>query len=279
MNRFFIPLLTMFALSPAARSQVVLLSGTYSQNFDSAGGGLPDGWFVYTGANTSSLGTPAVFSTAATAWGSTTGQFANMASAQGLAGTETSTQQAGASNRSPGIRQTGSFGDPGASFDFNFSSLGLRITSLSLDAMMLSVQPRSTGWTIQYGIGASPTVWTTFAGGTYSDPGIFGTTTLALSGFGTDLDNQASAWIRVAALGASTGSGNRDTFGVDNFSLTASTIPEPSACLFMTAAIALLRLARHPPGRAAQAPKNARQTGSRIRAFARESSYGAKQAR
>jgi len=87
---------------------------------------------------------------------------------------------------------------------------------------MLSVQTRSTTWTIQYGIGASPTSFTTL-GSTYSDPASFGTTTRSFTtGDLVGINNQTSVWFRVVALTASSGTGSRDTFGIDNFSLTFS---------------------------------------------------------
>jgi hypothetical protein len=94
---------------------------------------------------------------------------------------------------------------------------------------MLSVQDRSTVWSVQYGIGASPSSFTTLA--TFSDPGIFGSTTLTIPGatLGAALDNQAQAWFRVVALAASTGSGSRDSFAIDNFAITA--VPEPTTAL------------------------------------------------
>ena len=54
----------------------------------------------------------------------------------------------------------------------------------------------------------------------FSDPGSFGTATRTIS-FGTALDDRdQNVWIRVAALDAATGSGSRDTFGIDNFELS-----------------------------------------------------------
>lgn len=82
---------------------------------------------------------------------------------------------------------------------------------------MLHEQTRSTTWTIDYAVGNSPSSFTAL--GTYPDPGNFGTTTVTYN-LGTDADNQTNnVWIRVVALSASTGSGSRDTFGIDNFIL------------------------------------------------------------
>ncbi|HEY4301292.1 MAG TPA: immunoglobulin domain-containing protein, partial [Candidatus Didemnitutus sp.] len=207
--------------SPA---QVALASGSYVQNFDSIGSGLPAGWTVTTGATASSLGSAVALNTTATSWATSTGQFANFAAADNdgapFTGTEAVATQSAATDRALGLRQTGAVGDPGAAINFNFSTVGQQVTSISFLAQMLSVQTRSTIWSVQYGVGAAPSTWTTLA--TYSDPGVFGSTTINLAGFGPALDNQASAWIRVVALTVSTGSGSRDTFGIDDFTIVTS---------------------------------------------------------
>ena len=201
-------------------AQVALGSGTYTQTFDSIGSGLPAGWSVYTAATASSLGTVATLNTTAVAWSSSTGQWANYASATGFTGTEAAAVQAAATNRALAIRQTGAVGDPGASANFFFSTIGQQVTSVSFTAQMLSVQARSTVWSLQYGLGATPASWTTIA--TYSDPGVFGSTTITGSGFGTALDNQGNVWLRIVALTASTGASSRDTFGIENFTIATS---------------------------------------------------------
>jgi hypothetical protein len=86
---------------------------------------------------------------------------------------------------------------------------------------MLSVQSHSTVWTVDYAVGNSPTNFIPLAA--YTDPGVFGATHTNIS-LGTALDNKGSnVWIRIVALSGSTGSGTRDTFGVDNVSLSWTT--------------------------------------------------------
>ena len=83
---------------------------------------------------------------------------------------------------------------------------------------MLSVQPRSTTFTIQIGVGATPT-WTTLT--TYGDNATFSTSPFTFTGTQLSaLSGQANAWIRIVALTASSGSGNRDTIGLDDVSLS-----------------------------------------------------------
>lgn len=204
------------AVASSLPAQVPLVSGVNAENFDGVAAGLPAGWSVRTGASNASLGNPASFNTAAISWSDTGGGYKNMAAADsGLLSTATTAQQAAATDRLVGVRQTGSFGEPGAALAFNFSTTGLQVTSISFSAQMLSVQPRSTTWTLQYGVGAVPASWVNLA--VFPDPGVFGVTPISVSGFGNALDNQASVWVRVVALAQSVNSGNRDSFGVDDF--------------------------------------------------------------
>src|SRR5262249_15182134 len=153
--------------------------------------GLPAGWSLRTNATATSPGVAVAFTTNTTSWSSTSGQFANYASTvntgTNFLGNESSAIQSACTNRGPGLRQTGTFGDPGAAFVFQIqNTLGLANFELTVDLNMLSVQTRSNSWTIDYGLGNSPAsftpVWTN------SDPGVFGTTTRTVS-FGSALDN------------------------------------------------------------------------------------------
>lgn len=247
MNRFspgLLVCLIMVAASPA-RAQTTITASGYSQDFDSLGAGLPANWTVRTGATGSSLGTDvsgASFAMAATSWATTTGNFRNVASAlnSGAGSTDSTGTQGGYTNRALGVRQTASFGDSGAAFTFNLSTTGVALTGLQFSAQILSSQANSTTWTLQYGLGTSPTAFTTI--GTFSDPGAFGATSIVASGLGTALNNQSSAWLRVVALTATSAGGTRDTFAIDNFQITATAIPEPSTCAVILGGAALAGL-------------------------------------
>jgi predicted extracellular nuclease len=203
----------------------------YVETFDGIGSGLPSGWTVNTGATATSLGTPASFSTTPIDWANTSGAFKNFASANNAgfnASTPAATQNS-APDRALGIRQTGGFGDPGAAFTYQRNTTGETITAISFDAQMLSVQTRSTTWTLQYGVGANPTSFVTLA--TYTDPGTWGNTNISVTLSPTqsaEVSNQPSVFFRIVALSASTGSGSRDSFGIDNFTLTGGG-PPPTA--------------------------------------------------
>ena len=192
-----------------------------SQDFNALGSGLPTGWTTRTGATSSTLGTAAAFTATAIDWAAFSGAFKNLASANGLTSTATIADQAGSADRALGIRQTGAYGDSGAAFTYQFSTTGQDVTSLSVDLQMLSVQARSTSWTLQVASGETPTAWTTID--TFVDPAVFGSTTrnytVGANGDLSLLSNQNNAWFRVVALSAATGSGSRDTFAIDNFRL------------------------------------------------------------
>ncbi|MBM3864080.1 MAG: hypothetical protein FJ385_09085, partial [Verrucomicrobia bacterium] len=200
------------------KAQVTLPEGTtYTQDFDGINTALPAGWSVRTGANATSLGTAATFSTSKIQWTDTAGAFKNFASADGGASADAATTQSGRTDRALGIRQTGSFGDPGAAFTLQLANtLGKTGFNLAMKHQILSVQSRSTVWTVQYSLNG--TSWTDL--GTYSDPAAFGSTNGSYS-FGSAIDNQpGSIYLRVVALGAATGSGSRDSYAIDDVVLT-----------------------------------------------------------
>lgn len=217
----------MLFLAASSPAQVVLTGTNYTQNFDGIGAGLPVGWSVRTGATASGLGTAAAFNSAQVSWSSTTGQFANHASTVSDYGTNflgTELLPVSATNRCPAIRQTGSLGDPGAAFVLQVAdTIGITDLSLSLDLNLLRSNGYSTTWTVDYAVGNTPSVFTSLAA--FSDPGGFGATRLANLSLNADANNQAqNVWIRVVALAAATGSGSRDTLGIDNISLMYSNV-------------------------------------------------------
>lgn len=236
MKALLYPALLMLALVAPASGQLTLTGTSYSQDFNGIGSGLPTGWGVYTGASSSSQGTAGAFSGSAVSWATTTGGFRNVASATGLTSLSDATAQSNSTDRALGIRQTAAFGDPGASFQLNFVSTGLNVTSLSVDLMMLSVQTYSTTWSLQWS--ADGIAWSTLD--TWADTGTFGSTTKSFSEASlSGLSNLSNGYFRVAALTAATGTGSRDTIGIDNFSLTYTVVPEPSTYALLFGVCAL----------------------------------------
>ncbi|MBL7710851.1 MAG: hypothetical protein JNL13_00230, partial [Chitinophagaceae bacterium] len=147
------------------------LSGTvYRQDFDSLQAGLPEGWETDTNAKAASLGGAAMLNgtpSSSTRWNNAGGGFKNVASANGFAGYKAATAdlQLAATDRALGVRQTGSFGDPGAAFTFLIDhTFRLRDFELNFKLQTLdSNSGRSTEWLVQYAIGDSPVAFTTQA--------------------------------------------------------------------------------------------------------------------
>jgi len=144
------------------------------------------------------------------------------------------TYQTNEPNRCLGIRQVSTTYDPGASFVLKLA------TTLPYDNFKMSVDlinldptaPRATTWNLQYGI-ADPVygVPTAFQGiGGFSasfvnNPGSNHVTTLKnyslANGTINNIDGQV--WLRIVTLATSSGTGNRETFAIDNFGLTWTT--------------------------------------------------------
>lgn len=202
----------------------------YFENFNSIFDieGLQQWWTVRTDATATYEGNIAAFTWTGVNWGVSSPLFRNCASTTSnygtnFIGTESTTIQTNCIDRAPAVRQTGTTGiDPGAAFVLRIlNTTGKSKFRLSLDFLMLYVFTNSsTVWTVDYAIGNSPTEFIPKA--TYSDPGVFGATHMEIPFYSALNDKGSNVWIRIVALDKSTGSGNRDTFGIDNVSLTWS---------------------------------------------------------
>ncbi len=214
--------------SQSVQGQLTLSGTNYIQNFNAISNGLPVGWSVRINATTNSLGTITTnYSAGGKTWADTGGEFGNCASTVANSGTnfngsESTTIQGSCTNRALAIRQTGTFGDPGAAFVLQIANtVGLSNLTFSVDLCMLRTNGYVTVWTIQYAVGNPPVSFTSL--GTYTDASVFGPTTQTYS-LGTDANGSSSnVWIRIAALSAAAGSGSRATFGLDNFSISWTT--------------------------------------------------------
>lgn len=207
-------------------AQITLGPSPYQQDFNSISSGLPAGLSVRTGSTATSLGTSVAFTTTAVAWNNTSGGFKNFASATDLSGTATSVQQSSSSNRSLGIRQTGTLGDPGAAFVMQIANTtNLKDFELSFKLQSLDASsPRTTTWRVDYGLGSNPASFTAaVASGALTTGGnTFANNTVTVD-FGNSLDNKnETIWIRIVAITPSTGSGNRPSSAIDDLSLSYS---------------------------------------------------------
>lgn len=228
-----LPVILALFTSSFAFAQITLGPSPYNQDFNSIASGLPTGFTVRTGATVTVLGTVQAYSGTAVLWNNTSGAFKNFASATDLTSTANSTAQSNSLNRSLGVRQIGSLGDPGAAFvlqlanttDLHDFELVFKLQSLDVTS------PRQTTWRVDYGFGASPASFTVGSTGVLTTGGSTFTSNTVTVDFGNSLDNQAdNVWIRIVTVTASTGSGNRPSTGIDDLSLTytSGTTPTPS---------------------------------------------------
>jgi trimeric autotransporter adhesin len=241
------------ASSSSSFGQIVLSGSSYTENFNSLGTAtpgpttLPTGVSVRTGANATSVGTAISINTSGTplsgsmntapsSWTVTNGAGLNVASATGLVGNETGTIQAAQTNRAIAIRQSGSFGDPGAAITFQIqNTVGFADLNLSLALQTVRNDPRETIYTVRYGLGDNPATFTQL-GSTYTTSA-FNTTPFSATLPGEVNDQNQALFIQIVALSGSTGSGNRDMFAVDDFQLTYAPVPEPTSVLAVAAAV------------------------------------------
>ena len=235
------PLLTLLGVTASlafgslrAQAQATLGASPYLETFDGLGTALPTGFRIYTGATAGSLGTAATLTTAATAWNNTAGAFKNFASAN-IGGAATAAAQTAATDRALGVRQTGTLGDPGASFVFQVANTSGR-TDFALTFKLQSLDaasPRTATWTVDYGLGAAPTSFTALGSGTTGGSS-FGNNTVTVS-FGTALDdNSGPVTIRISTLAATLGSGNRPSSAIDDFQLSWKTPTATTPVLTVT---------------------------------------------
>ena len=203
--------------------QITLNSSPFIEDFNSIASGLPTGVTVKSSATATTFGADATLNPNASAWNVASSGFRNSASATGLTATADIAAQAAVSNRALAVRQTGSFGDPGASFVFQIANTNNR-TAFNLNFKLQSLDnasPRNAIWTVEYAFGDAPTSFiNSNATGVLTVGGsAFSNNTISVN-FGNALDNKAKVWIRISTLTASTGSGNRPTTAIDDFNLS-----------------------------------------------------------
>lgn len=216
-----------------SQGQVALQNTPYTQNFDGIGAGLPVGWTVRTGSSMSDLGTAASFTSANTSWATSSGNFRNAASGIGLTSDANTSTQSAATNRALALRQTGAFGDNGAAFLLQLENTsGKANFSLSFSLQSLdAASPRTANWLLQVAKGASPASFTTVSTlpASITTGGISFATQTVTANLSNLIDDEATpVWIRIVTLSATTGSGNRPTTAVDDFSLSWTSTNAPA---------------------------------------------------
>ena len=240
-------LLLSIAVSALSANAQLYLSGTgpYTQSFNAISSSLPSGWFGYTDAGPSAMGSvwsyngSASFGVYDTTNAGCVGAvnaagFKNFASATVAGASDTCSVQQGYTDRAFGVRQAkntatsanGHFFDSGAAFVFRLANTS-GMTGVNVGFRLQSLDTTSTRivkWKLQYGVGSNPTTFTdvattpsllTTGGGLWKNDSV-------TASFGTGLDNITSGnvIIRLVTLDYSSGSGNRPSTAIDNFSMS-----------------------------------------------------------
>jgi endonuclease/exonuclease/phosphatase family metal-dependent hydrolase len=223
-------------LAGTISAQAQLSGSSYTQNFNSIGGGLPQGWYVDSGATNNQLGTSLTLwsGNAPMKWGHTSGWFKNFASANSLTMGADSATQAQSPDRALGIRQTGAFGDPNAAICFKIDNTNGKI-NFNLNFKLQSLDTgstRTTSWKVDYGVGNNPTSFTNLntTGTMVTGSQQFTNNTINVT-IGSLFDNiNQPLWIRVRPAAGSSGSGTRASTAIDDFNLswTNTTVSSPS---------------------------------------------------
>lgn len=227
----------------SGKAQVTLSGTSYTENFDMLGSGIPNGWSTYRNATSSSMGSIESLTSTLAGYPSMVrpdtscaglvlgGGFKNFPSATvASVGDNWCAAPPSYSNRALGVRQVSPTNgshpnlDPGAAFALQIANtINCKTFSLTFKLQSFDTSsPRITTWSVDYGFGTSPTSFTAAsATGTLTTGGkVFSNNTINVN-FGTALDNNSSPlWIRIVALAGSSGSGNRPSTAIDDFSLT-----------------------------------------------------------
>ncbi len=232
---FILTIVAATFFSSVASAQISLSGSGYTQNFDSIGSGLPQGWSVTTSATSTALGDSASFTSAQTTWASTTGAFRNIAS-NNITFASDSTAQGNDTNRALGWRPVGA--NSGEVTPFRTGALTLKIAntsgftnfSLSLDVFQTVNTSGVQTYKLEYRIGDSGSFTqigtdyvTKDANVDFTDYNLQQFTSVTLSAIA---DQNSAIYIRLRGV-STAGSANLDTIAIDNFALSYSAITSP----------------------------------------------------
>jgi len=243
--KYLLHLLVCCVLCNTTTAQITLSGTTYSQDFNQLASGLPQGWSIRTSANSHSLGndvsgdfvatpTPTVIGANGTYWKNTTAKFKNFASFKSsLIGNYV--QQASEPDRALGVRQSSTLGDPGAAFVLCIANTqAFQNFQLSFDLQSLDDTngERQTIWSVDYGIGDTPSTFSTISTGHTTGANQVFSNRINTTFPASINDQNQKIWIRIVTLSASTNPLNapnptRTSSAIDNYSLSYQLMPTP----------------------------------------------------
>jgi trimeric autotransporter adhesin len=224
---------------PIIVGQIVLTGSSYFQDFNNLAGGLPDGWGVYSNSTATTLGTVETFTTAATTWaGSTSGTSFRNISSNTISTTATAAVQAANTDRAFGLRPQSAGTRDGSVVLALADTAGFENFALSVD-LFTGNNSGSTNQTynIEYRVGASGSF---IVLGTYETTTPFGSISFTTGSSSLPALNDQLNPVYFRFYNASgVYDSSYDTLGIDNFSLSYSTVPEPSTYAAIAGALAL----------------------------------------
>ena len=240
---FALPLLVLAVAAPQALAQIAIAT-SYTENFDSLGTALPSGWGVWTSSTATGNGTAFTWSTAQVANNASFdvgGAFRNLpgASQTWSAGLTTGTDRALGWRGDSAAARDGSL-----TFTLNDSN-GYNFNSLTFHAFTPNSSGSTATFDFQYQIGTtgtftqfSPSISYTTVSTAGSPP--LTVTTISLTALDLAVLNNRSNQITFRFNHTGTSGVDWNTLAVDNFSYSASAVPEPStyAAIFGAAALA-----------------------------------------
>jgi PEP-CTERM motif len=227
------------ALRPASCGQVTLSGTSYSQDFNTVGSSLPPGWTVSTNATLSTLGTDAIFAIAATSWASPTAgtAFRNISSSDIAYNSSAAVQLSAAARWFRDGAVTLALAD---TLNLTNFSLGLAVFQ-SNDVAPSGGEVQT--YQLEYRVGSSgdfTAIGSPFVTN-FSGLSNFLSITYSISGSALDLiaNQSGPVYVRLRGGLSTSASGNLDTIGLDNFSLSYTAIPEPATYAALFGVLAL----------------------------------------
>jgi hypothetical protein len=235
MRVFQLSFLLIGILAAHAKADINLVGGSYSQDFNSIGDGLPIGVTVRTNATSSSLGTTSSFQTGKKNWNSNDSGFHNYAANDSIALGSNSDVQNGSRDRALGVHIKGDSSgatlglDPGAAFTFRFTNtLGASAFNFSFSSQLLHDHNLAlpNQWNVRWAGGDAPVSFTSID--TFSQSAI-GSQNRSYQLSGAFANSAEVRWIQIVAepSGGTSNGGDRHSFAIDKLSLSA--VPEPGA--------------------------------------------------